>query len=109
MISNAIKVAQGGKKIAMRIYREQDGGVAVQVMHRGCRQAGKSSAADRHPLFNFSQTSDEALGPGLDMLMVRRLIELHGGRLELDGAGDRDARSTVFFPANRLSDVGRAQ
>ena len=41
-------------------------------------------------------------GTGLGLLLVRRLIELHGGRLELLPGGPEGLTARLRFPAYRL-------
>ncbi|WP_188990939.1 ATP-binding protein [Paenibacillus nasutitermitis] len=41
----------------------------------------------------------EAGGSGLGLAIVKRVVELHGGRVEIDSAAGKGTAVTVFLPA----------
>jgi two-component system cell cycle sensor histidine kinase PleC len=48
-------------------------------------------------------------GTGLGLPLVNSLIELHGGRLEIDSAPDEGTTMTLHFPAERVLGPDRTQ
>lgn len=87
LLTNAIKYTDRGGHISVTLRRDGDGAVL------SVRDDGPGIAADFLPyVFDlFSQggaTTDRAQGGlGLGLTLVRRLVELHGGRVEVRSEG----------------------
>jgi PAS domain S-box-containing protein len=100
LLSNALKFTPDGGRIEVRVRREEDEAV-LQVADDGA-----GIAADLLPsVFDlFVQGGegepDRRSGLGVGLTLVRRLVELHGGRVEAASSGlGRGSVFTVRLPA----------
>ncbi len=101
LLGNAVKFTPAGGRVALEVTGDASGGWA----HFTVSDTGIGIAADDLPrLFeNFVQL-DAGLdrnyeGTGLGLAMVRRLAELHGGRVTAESAGlGQGSRFTVSLP-----------
>ena len=97
LLSNAIKFCPDeGGIIRVSCRREADG-VTVVVADNG---AGMSEETKKHIFEAFYQgdTSHKAEGNGLGLPLVRRIVELHGGRVDVESALGRGTAFTVRLP-----------
>lgn len=97
LVSNAIKYTSHGE-VGVRASR-RDGRVAVVVHDTGIGIA----AEDRPQLFTkFFRSSDTAVrdagGTGLGLVIVKGIVERHGGSIELDSEKGSGSRFTVLLP-----------
>ena len=97
LLSNAIKFcpAQGGV-IKIACHR-LDGGVSVVFSDNG---AGMNEETEKHIFEAFYQgdTSHKAEGNGLGLPLVKRIVDLHGGRVDVASQPGEGATFTVFLP-----------
>ena len=72
-------------------------GVSVVVSDNG---AGMNEETKRHIFEAFFQgdTSHKAEGNGLGLPLVRRIVDLHGGRIDVESAPGEGATFTVYLP-----------
>ncbi len=97
LLSNAIKFcpAQGG---VIRIScRRVENGVSVVFSDNG---AGMNEETEKHIFEAFYQgdTSHKAEGNGLGLPLVKRIVDLHGGRVDVASQPGEGATFTVFLP-----------
>ncbi|HEV7898138.1 MAG TPA: response regulator [Planosporangium sp.] len=97
LLSNAIKFILDGGRITVEVGRA-DGEVRLAVVDTGIG----ISAADAERVFEeFQQVGDLSMqqsGTGLGLALTRRLVEAHGGRMELDSTPGVGSRFTVCLP-----------
>ncbi|TMA82882.1 MAG: PAS domain S-box protein, partial [Deltaproteobacteria bacterium] len=100
LLSNAVKYTEPGGRISVSVERQGDEGVI-----RVC-DSGIGIAPDMLPhVFELFTQSPRALdraegGLGIGLTIVRRLVELHGGRIEARSEGIRKgAEFVVWLPA----------
>lgn len=103
IVGNAVKFTPRGGAIVVRARQCADGGIDIAVTDTGI---GISLADQPKALSSFGQV-DSCLarrhdGMGLGLPLSRRLMETHGGSLELDSAPGRGTTVTLHFPATRL-------
>ena len=100
LLSNAIKYTPEGGRITIGASTI-DGEVALSVTDTGVG----IGPADRAIVFEeFTQVGDPAArqpGTGLGLALTRRLIEAHGGRIEVESTVGSGSTFTVYLPANR--------
>ncbi len=100
LLSNAVKYTPSGGTAAIRLLRGPDGAAIVEVKDTG---VGMDRADLQKALEPFGRI-DSALvsqmrGTGLGLPLVKALIELHGGRLEIDSEPGRGTTVRLHFPA----------
>jgi signal transduction histidine kinase/CheY-like chemotaxis protein len=98
LLSNAIKFTPDGGRISIEASR-LGGEIALVVSDTGVGIAPE----DVPEVFEeFRQVGDIAArqpGTGLGLALSRRLVEAHGGRIELESTVGVGSRFTVFLPA----------
>ena len=102
LLSNAIKYTPAGGHVSVEI-RGLDDDIAICVA-----DTGVGIAPDDHDAVfdEFRQVGDRAGregGTGLGLALTRRLVEAHGGRIELESEIGRGSRFTVLLPPVRRS------
>ena len=99
LIDNAIKHSPKGSSI--RIYiSEKPKTVAVKVSDDGC---GITGEVQKHIFEKFYQgdRSHKAEGSGLGLALVKRIVELCGGTVEVESAPGAGASFTVELPKEK--------
>ncbi len=96
LISNAIKFSPNGASIVLRL-QEQKECVVFTVSDFGC---GMSEEEQQHIFDKFYQadTSHKSEGHGLGLAMVRRIVELLDGVVEVESAPSKGATFHVILP-----------
>ena len=96
LISNAIKFTPQGGRITVSARRAEDE-IAVVVADTGIGIAPEHQA---RVFEKFAQVGAQGRqgGAGLGLALVKSLIELHGGRIELESAPDTGTRITCHIP-----------
>lgn len=100
LLSNAVKYTPSGGHALIRLLPGADGSAVVEVSDSG---VGMDQADVQKALEPFGRI-DSALvsqmrGTGLGLPLVKALIELHGGRLEIDSQPGRGTTVRLHFPA----------
>jgi PAS domain S-box-containing protein len=107
LLSNAIKFTPEGGRVVVGLAPSGDDGVVLRVEDSG---SGIPPEFLPHVFDPFRQADSSDTRPhgglGLGLAIVRHLVELHGGRVEVssDGVG-RGAVFRVFLPAAAGADV----
>src|SRR5207249_10877184 len=99
LFSNAVKFTPQGGRVRVQV-REQDFGVKVSVIDSG---VGITPEFLRYIFDRFSQADGSTTrahgGLGLGLAIVRYLVELHHGRVEVESQGeDQGATFAVTLP-----------
>ncbi|PSR18510.1 PAS domain S-box protein [filamentous cyanobacterium CCP3] len=100
LLSNAVKFTPAGGQIRVRLARDDANQAEITVS-----DTGKGISPDFLPLiFDYFRQADSATtrqfgGLGLGLAIVRHLVELHGGTIRADSAGEGlGATFTVTLP-----------
>ena len=102
LLSNAIKFTESGGRVALRCWCDQDAGLSFQVTDTGIGIAPEDIATVMAPFQQVDgQLSRKYEGTGLGLPLTKALVELHGGRLELESEEGTGTSVTVRFPAVR--------
>jgi PAS domain S-box-containing protein len=110
LVSNAIKFTPKGGRAVLRAALEPDGGLTLSVADNGIGMASHDIPIALAPFQQIdSALSRRYQGTGLGLPLVNSLIELHGGRLEIDSAPDEGTTMTLHFPAERVLGPDRTQ
>ncbi len=99
LLSNAVKYTGRGRPVGVRLWQDGDG-VHVAISDEGLG----ISAVDQEHLFDefFRSTNPEAVrepGTGLGLAIVKRIVDRHGGRIDLDSELGRGTVFTVTLPS----------
>ncbi|HEY0444619.1 MAG TPA: response regulator [Candidatus Limnocylindrales bacterium] len=107
LLSNAIKYTPPEGSISVRVA-SSGGAARVTVEDTG---VGIAEADFGHVFEEFRQVgerADQEGGTGLGLALTKRLVEAHGGRLELESTVGIGSRFTVVLPDARVSQVESA-
>jgi signal transduction histidine kinase len=99
LVSNAIKYSPTGGLIEATLARRGDE-VVLRVTDHGI---GMSAEEQRHifePFRRAGLAKDAIPGLGLGLFVVKRIIEAHGGRIEVESAPDRGSTFSVHLPVS---------
>ncbi len=109
LLANAVKFTDGGGHVSLEVEIDATtGAVRFTVQDTGIGIAQEDLARLFQP---FSQV-DSALGrqhegSGLGLALVRRLAELHGGRVTVESTVGVGSRFTITLPAGQPEPAGR--
>jgi signal transduction histidine kinase/CheY-like chemotaxis protein len=99
LVSNAIKYSPIGGAIDLLVAQE-DGGIIVQVSDQGAGLSPEdiSRLFGRFQRLSAKPTAGET-STGLGLSIVKRIVDLHGGRIEVDSAGpEKGATFKMILP-----------
>jgi signal transduction histidine kinase len=103
LLSNAIKFTPAGGRVRLTVAHEPDGHLAFRI-----EDTGRGIPRDKMALVltPFGQVdghlSREHGGVGLGLPLTKRLIELHGGTMEIASTPGSGTVVTARFPPSRL-------
>ena len=103
VLSNAVKFTPQGGSVTIAGLRLPDGRLQVQIADTGI---GISEDALKD-LFQPFRQADASIsrrfgGTGLGLAISKKLIELHGGEIEVDSQSGRGTRVMLRLPAERV-------
>ncbi len=106
LLSNAVKFTPPGGKVTVGAALMPGGGLALRVSDTGLGIAAKDIPLALKPFGQIELIlSRKHGGVGLGLPLSKRLIELHGGMLEIASVPGSGTSVSVYFPPER---VGRA-
>ncbi|MDD2704291.1 MAG: heavy metal sensor histidine kinase [Acidocella sp.] len=100
VLANAVRHAPPGSEITLRISGAPANGVDIEIADQGPGIAPEHLPRlfDRFYQTDPARGHEAAQGSGLGLSIVRSIMELHGGRAEIESAPGRGARVTLHFP-----------
>ncbi|ENO97052.1 PAS/PAC sensor hybrid histidine kinase [Thauera phenylacetica B4P] len=105
LLSNAFKFSPAGGDVELRILPEHPEGrplVGVSVRDHGIGMNDEARARAFERFFR-SDRSGHIPGTGLGLSLVQEIMNIHGGRVDLDSEPDHGTCVTLWFP---LADAG---
>ena len=103
LLSNAVKFTPHGGRIVVGAEVDSDGELVMSVTDSGRGIAAEDMDKVMEP---FGQAEPAYVrrhqGVGLGLPMVKSLVELHGGKLEIDSEVGTGTRVTVRMPSSRV-------
>ncbi|HWE74210.1 MAG TPA: PAS-domain containing protein [Stellaceae bacterium] len=103
LMSNAVKFTPAGGQVTVRATIAEDGDLKIAVSDTGIGIAARDLAKALQPFGQIdSRLTRKYQGTGLGLPLTKSMIELHGGRLQLDSAVGRGTTATLWLPASRL-------
>ncbi|MBI2253677.1 MAG: PAS domain S-box protein [Proteobacteria bacterium] len=103
LLSNAVKFTPAGGRIALRAFREENGGLVLEIEDNGIGIPEKDVDRVLEPFIQVeSHRARRYGGTGLGLALSRRIAELHDGRLSLVSRQDHGTKVGFHIPASRL-------
>jgi signal transduction histidine kinase len=100
LLANAIGFSQAGGVIRVGCWKEADTiAITIEDHGVGIPKDQQSRVFDR---FESHSLGSKHRGAGLGLAIVKSLVELHGGRLDLDSEPGRGTRVTVRLPESGI-------
>ncbi len=103
LLSNAIKFTPAEGKVRVKLDLPAEGGVVIAVEDTGI---GMTESGIKRALERFTQVEPldrrSQHGTGLGLPLVKELIELHGGTLELRSEPNQGTQARLCFPGSAL-------
>ena len=103
LLSNAVKFTPSGGTVSVQVSAGANGELEISVSDTGI---GMTAEAIETALTPFGQVdsrlSKQFQGTGLGLPLVKSLIELHGGALDIESRPGTGTRVAVVFPAARV-------
>ena len=109
LLSNAVKFTCEGGAVTVCAEPAADGGIALVIADTGIGMTAEEIAIALEPFSQVENTLTKKFeGTGLGLPIARRLIELHGGRLEIVSVKDFGTTIRAYLPADRIMAAGEA-
>ncbi len=100
LLSNAVKFTPAGGKVTLRIYGDTTRGVTFAVEDTGIGMSADEILIALQPFGQVDNSlSRKSDGTGLGLPLTRRLVELHGGTLEIASTTGKGTIVIVQLPA----------
>ncbi len=103
LLSNAVKFTPAGGRVSLGAKINREGGLSFTVADTGI---GMDEDGIAKALSEFGQVgiddSSTTEGTGLGLPLTKRLVEAHGGTLDIESAPKKGTTVTVHFPAERV-------
>ena len=95
LVTNAVQALENGVGTITLTTRSEDGGVALEVA-----DTGKGITEDVLPkIFDpFFSTKEVGKGTGLGLSVSYKIVQQHGGRIDVESTPGVGSRFTVWFP-----------
>jgi len=103
LLSNAIKFTPAGGTVTLTAALDADGGLAISIADTGIGIAAEDIPRALSPFGQVESALNRKYdGAGLGLPISRALMELHGGRLEIESQVGVGTTVTVTLPAGRV-------
>jgi signal transduction histidine kinase len=102
LLSNAAKFSNAGTPITFRVARGRDGSARLSVKDQGIGMTAVEAEAAIKPFRQVDERLERKYeGSGLGLSIVNKLIERHGGRLEIISAPGKGTEIVLHFPPGK--------
>jgi len=102
LITNAIKFTPEGGRVSVKVQR-QDADWVISVIDTGMGIPKEVLPKIFERFYRVNRPGKEIQGTGLGLAIVRRIVTMHGGRIEVESEPDRCTVFTVFLPIDANS------
>ena len=97
LISNAVKYSPEGSLVSVQAASNGDGGVEIAVRDRGVGIPA-DELQNLFQRFFRASTSTGIAGTGIGLHMVKALVDMHGGRIDVSSEEGAGSTFTVYLP-----------
>ncbi len=105
LLSNAVKFTPAGGKVAVHAEIDENGCFVLTVSDTGIGISADDIPKVFAPFIQVDGSlSRDQGGTGLGLPLVKSLIEMHGGTIELESELGDGTIATIRFPAERVLD-----
>ncbi|NJL23749.1 MAG: HAMP domain-containing histidine kinase [Calothrix sp. SM1_5_4] len=105
LIKNAVEAMYDREKRSLRVVSsEKDGWITILIVDTGCGISGADMARIFAPYFSTKPLvakGDEPVGIGLGLTSAQKMIEAHGGAIEIESAPGPGTTVAVRLPVRR--------
>jgi signal transduction histidine kinase len=99
LLSNAIKYSPRNSAVEVRVHRD-DANIAIAVRDEGAGIPPEETARVFEKYYRLVRPETEHVtGTGLGLYIVKQIVELHGGRVDLTSDVGRGSTFTLILPA----------
>jgi signal transduction histidine kinase len=103
LLSNAVKFTPGGGRVALEAAVDAERGLVIKVIDTGIGMAREDIPKALEPFGQVdSKLSRKYEGTGLGLPLSKALVELHGGKLEIESEPGVGTTVTVVLPPERI-------
>jgi PAS domain S-box-containing protein len=103
LLTNAVKFTPHGGYVRVGGHLAPGGAFVLEVEDSGIGMSQQDIALALLPFHQIDNASAKRFeGTGLGLPLTKRLVELHGGVIEIDSALGRGTTVTIRFPASRM-------
>ena len=109
LLSNAVKFTPPGGKVRLKVERRVHQGITFRVEDTGIGMSAEQIPIAMAPFGQISNSmTRQHDGVGLGLPLTKRLVELHGGTIEIDSEPGKGTVASVYLPEERLCQNQRA-
>lgn len=106
LLSNAVKFTPPGGTVSLRCHIDEAGDCVLSVQDTGIGMTAEEIETALEPFGQAdAQLARKFEGTGLGLPLTKRLVELHGGRLDIVSAPSVGTTVSARFPAHRVRPV----
>jgi signal transduction histidine kinase len=103
LLSNAVKFTPSGGRVSLEARLEPGRGLAIRVRDTGIGMAPEDIPRALEPFGQIdSRLARKYEGTGLGLPLSKALVELHGGKLEIESEQGMGTTVTVLLPPERI-------
>ncbi|MDZ7712891.1 MAG: HAMP domain-containing sensor histidine kinase [Rhodovibrio sp.] len=107
LLTNAVKFSSEGGRVRLTAGRTQDGGYEIAVQDKGIGIAGDDLERIFEPFTQVeSAFARDHGGAGLGLPLVKKIVDLHQGRIDLDSKLGAGTTVRVRLPKSRVLNRG---
>lgn len=97
LLSNSLKYTESGV-VSIEVTPE-DGFVKVTVADTGMGISKEEVQMIFEEFYRGNQAKEKSEGTGLGLSIVKEIVEVHGGRIEVESAPGKGSKFMVWLPA----------
>jgi len=106
LISNAVKYSAPTSSVGIDVTRTTNGSARIAVTDHGIGIAPEERARLFEPFHRTSRAREHTAGIGLGLSVAKRIIEGHGGHIEVESEVGRGSTFAVVLPTGSTAQPG---